>query len=64
MENHKIISLLDDTRNPLCEYRARNWVEINDELGGTHNVNNPFKFKTLMVRSHLSDYNDTYIHTC
>ena len=52
MENHKIISLLDDTRNPLCEYRARNWVEINDELGGTHNVNNPFKFKTLMVRLH------------
>ena len=68
----KIIILLDDTTNQPSKFRARNWVEINNESPGdqnddgknkynTEDNNNNIKFKTSMIRSSLCDYNDTYI---
>ena len=68
----KIIILLDDTTNQPSKFRARNWVEINNESRGdqnddgknkynTEDNNNNIKFKTSMIRSSLCDYNDTYI---
>ena len=62
MEYQKIINLLYDTTNQPCEFKTRNWVEINDESRGTHNVSNQIIFKTPMIRSSLYDYSDAYIH--
>ena len=60
MEYQKIITLLDDTTNQPSTFRARNSVEINEELEGKYNNSN-IRFKTSMVRSNLSDYSDAYI---
>ena len=61
MEYQKIINLLDNTSNQPTKFRTKNWVEINDQSGGTNNVNNQMKFKTSKLRSRLCDYSDAYI---
>ena len=61
MEYQKIENLIDDTSNQPSKFRARNWVEINDESRGTYNVNSQIKFKTTMSKSSLCDYSDPYI---
>ena len=61
MEYQKIENLIDDASNQPCKFRTKNWVEINDESGGTYNVNSQIKFKTTMRKSSLCDYSDAYI---
>ena len=62
MEYQKIANLLDDNKsNQPSKSRTKNWVEINDELRGTYNVNSQIKFKTTMLKSSLCDYSDAYI---
>ena len=46
MECQKIADLLNNESNQPSKCRTRNWVEINDESRGTHNVNSDIKFKT------------------
>ena len=54
MEYQKRTNLIDDdTLNQPSKFRARNWVEINDESRGAYNVNSQFKFKTTMLKSSL-----------
>ena len=60
MEYQKIANFLDTGSNQPSKFRARNWVEINDESRGTYTSNN-IKFKTLMLRSNLCNYADAYI---
>ena len=36
-------------------------IEINDESRGVYNVNSQIKFKTIMLKSSLCDYSDSYI---
>ena len=61
MEYQKIANLLnDDKSNQPSKFRAKNWVEINDESRGTY-VNSQIKFKTAMLKSSLCDYSDAYI---
>ena len=60
MEYQKIENLLDIESNQPSKFRARNWVEINDESRGTY-PSNDIKFKTTMLRSNLCDYADAYI---
>ena len=60
MEYQKIANLLDNASNQSSKFRARNWVEINDESRGTH-TGDDVKFKTTMLRSTLCDYADAYI---
>ena len=43
------------------KFKAKNWVEINDESSGTYNANSQIKFKSTMLKSSLCDYNDAYI---
>ena len=62
MEYQKIMNSLEDTTNQPSKFRTKNWVEINDESGGTYNTSNQIKFKTSMIWSNLCDYNDAYIH--
>ena len=47
--------------NQPSKFRARNWIEINDESKGPY-TSNDFKFKTTMLRSNLCNYADAYIH--
>ena len=60
MKYQKIANLLDSTPNQPSKFRARNWVEINDESRGTY-TSNDIKFKTTMLRSNLCDCADSYI---
>ena len=60
MEYEKI-NLLDNTPNQSSKSKAKNWVEINDESGGTCNEDNQLRIKTSMLRSSLYDYNDAFI---
>ena len=53
--------MLDNASNQPSKFRARNWVEINDEARGTYSPNKQIKFKTSMLRSSLCDYSDAYI---
>ena len=60
MEYQKTANLLESTSDKPSEFRARNWVEINDESRGNYE-NSDIRFKTTMLRSNLCDYADPYI---
>ena len=60
MEYQKIANLLESTSDNLSKFRARNWVEINDESRGNY-ANSDIRFKTTTLRSNLCDYADSYI---
>ena len=38
MEYQKIANLLDSTSNKPSKFRTRNWVEINDNIGGAYSL--------------------------
>ena len=61
MEYQKIVNLIDGASNQPSKFRTKNWVELNDELRQTYNVNSQIKFKTTMLKSSLYDYSDGYI---
>ena len=61
MKYQKIINLLDNTSNQPSKFKAKNWVEINDESRETYNTNSQIKFKTKILKSSLFDYSDEYI---
>ena len=60
MEYQKIANLIDDASSEPSKLRTKNWIEINDETGGTYKVNSQIKFKTTMLKSSLCDYSDAY----
>ena len=45
MEYQEIRNLLDNTLNQPTIFRAKNWVEINDDSRGTYNTYIQIKFK-------------------
>ena len=51
MGHQKIINLIDDTTNQPSKFRTRDWVEINYESHGVHNICSQIKFKTVMLMS-------------
>ena len=61
MEYQKIANLLNDESNKPSKFRARNWVEINDDIMGAYSPNKQIGFKTAMLRSCLCDYSGAYI---
>ena len=48
IEYQNVISLLDSTQNEPTKFRAKNWIEINDDSHGTYNTNSYIRFKTSM----------------
>ena len=40
---------------------TRKWIELNDFSNVQYSVNKNIRFKTPMLRSHVSDYGDAYI---
>ena len=61
MEYQKIANLLDNASNKPSKFRARNWIEINDEIRGAYSPNKQIRFKTAMLRSSLCNNTDAYI---
>ena len=61
MEYQKITNLIDDASNQPSKFRAKSWLEINDESRGTYNVTSQIKFKTAILKSSLCDCSDAYI---
>ena len=59
-EYKKILNLVDNTPNQPTKFRAKYWVEINDDSHGTYTVNSQIKFKMSMLRSSLCDYSHAY----
>ena len=60
MEYQKILNLFDNTQNEPSKFRTRNWAEINDESPETYKASHQIKSKTLIIRSNLCDYSDSY----
>ena len=61
MEYQKIINLLNNTPNQPSTFKTKDWVEIHDESPGTYDTISQIKFKTLALKSSLSDYSGAYI---
>ena len=59
MEHDKISKLLNNST--VLKFFIRNWIEINDLVGGQYSVNKNIIFKTPMLRLDLRDYSDAYI---
>ena len=55
MEYQKIVNLLNSSLNKPSKYRARNWVEINDDIRGAYSPNKQIRFKKAILRSILCD---------
>ena len=53
--------MIDNTTNQPGKIRTKNWTEVNNESRGAYKANSQIEFKTLMLRSILSGYSDTYI---
>ena len=53
--------MLDSTPDQPSKFRAKNWVEKNDESKESYSTGSDIKFKTTMLRSSLCDYADAYI---
>ena len=61
MEYDKIINLLGNVPDKAPRFVSKKWVEINDESGGTYNVNKEIRFKTNMLRNDLCDFNEAIL---
>ena len=61
MEYQKIINLLENAPNKPSKFKIRNWIEINDDIGGAYSPNKQIRLKTAMLRSSLCDFSDAYI---
>ena len=53
--------MLDSALNKPSKFRAKKWVEINDDIRGKYSPNKQNRFKTVTLRSILYDYSDAYI---
>ena len=61
MECQKIMNWSGNTSNQSSRFRTKTWADINDDWRGTYSTEGQIKFKTLMLKSSLCDYSDTYI---
>ena len=53
--------MLDNTLNQPTKFRAKNWVEINDESWGTYDEVDQIRLKASMVRSSICDFSSACI---
>ena len=50
MEYEEMVNFLDKKLNQPSKFRTENWVEINDNVRGTYNLNSQVKLKTVKVK--------------
>ena len=63
MNTKKFINLLgsvSDTKT-MPTFNTKKWLEVNDQCGGSCNLNKQIRFKTSMLRSDYFDFRDVYI---
>ena len=64
METQKILKLLDSTDNESLQFSTRKWYVINDknntEYGEGNENYSSIKFETIVIKSNLCDYSNTY----
>ena len=53
--------MLENAPNKPSKFKAKNWIEINDDIRDAYSPNKQIKFKTTMLRSSLCDFSDPYI---
>ena len=53
--------MLDNASNQPSKFRIKTWVEINDELRKTDNINSQIKCKTTKLKYGLCDYSDAHV---
>ena len=56
-----MINLLDNKSNRPSKFRAKNRIEINDNIRGAYSPNREVRFKTAILRSSLCGFSDAYI---
>ena len=63
MKFQKIVNFLDTTSDnkDLPRLGSRKWIEVYDQSEGNYDISKEIIIKTLMLRSDLCDYFDTYI---
>ena len=63
MEFQKIINLLDTTfdNKDLPRFVTKKWIEVYDQSEKNYSINKEIRIKTLMLRSDLCDFSDSYI---
>ena len=64
MEYQKITNLLGTMLDEVPRFITKKWVEVHDQSGSGNDRYKPSKqitFKTLILRSNLCDFSDTYI---
>ena len=61
MQYQKLMNLLGNTSDQLSTFKTIDWTEINDQSRGVYNTNYAITFTTIMVKSSLCDYCDSYI---
>ena len=61
MEYQKVIELIDTTSDNVPRFITNKWIEVDDQSGGSYNINKEIRFKTSMLRSYICDYSDAYI---
>ena len=50
MQYEEMVNFLDKKLNQPSKFRTENWVEINDNVRGTYNLNSQVKLKTVKVK--------------
>ena len=53
--------MLEDIPIQTSKFRTKYPIEINDDSHSTYNIDSQIRFKTAMLKSILSHYNDVYI---
>ena len=62
MEYQRIKNLLDNIpADEVPRFINKKWIEVHDQSGETYNTNKQIRFKTSLLRSDLSDFNNAYI---
>ena len=61
IEYQKLNNLFHNTLNHSSKFRARSWIEINDDTHVRCSANSQIKFKTTMIKSSLCEYWCIYI---
>ena len=63
MDFQKITNLLDITSDnkDLPSFVTKKWIEVYDRSEKNYSINKEIGIKTLMLRSDLCDFSDTYI---
>ena len=54
--------MLDNTPSQLSKFKAKIWIEVNNQSRGLYNTNSDIRFKSTMLKSALCNYSDVYIH--